>query len=387
MDERERLCYCALNMVFGYTPAVGLELCRHFGSASAVFDADPEETGILLGKGSAKAEMIRGRALEDAERELENVRKEGAGFICIADDDYPRLLREIPDPPLGLYYKGVSPPWEIFNSRPAVAVVGTRRISRYGEEWCRRITCALAEANVKPVIVSGLAYGTDIIAHRTAVEKGLPTIGVMASGIDMVYPWRHIDFAGRLASSEGCALVTDYPIGCVPVAYNFLRRNRIIAGLSSAVIVVESRLKGGSMHTAGFATDYNRDLYALPGRVDDECSQGCLSLIRSQRAEAIFDVWDLVDRLGLGFDGRREKEDLRARAETYFRGRTPPEMTDMLMRVLSMIIEYRGIGVDGLCRKTGLGYPDVWMCASRLEAEGFINIDLMQRCAVNIKNA
>ena len=186
-----------------------------------------------------------------------------------------------------------------------VAVVGTRDISPYGREWCERIVHALARTSPKPLIVSGLAIGTDICAHKAALEASLPTIAVMATGTDTIYPYRHRQIAEKMSGTQGCALVTDYPPGTAPLPVNFLRRNRIIAGLSHATILVESKIKGGGMMTCRLAFSYDRDVYALPGRADDLRSQGCNHLIRARMAEPLTSEEDIIDSLGLLTTGRK----------------------------------------------------------------------------------
>jgi DNA processing protein len=231
--------------------------------------------------------------LEWAEGELTRIREQGFRFLGYPDPDYPAPLREIPDPPLGLYLNGSTPPTQIFEMHPMVGVVGTRDLSPYGRAWCRKLVEGLARAKVQPCIVSGMALGADGIAHQTALECSLTTIGVLPTGIDKMYPWQHERLAMQMVGMPGCGLVTDYPTGTAPVALNFLRRNRIIAALTRAVIVVESKSKGGSLMTARYAGEYGRDVYALPGRADDLRSAGCNSLIHENMAEIITTPEDL----------------------------------------------------------------------------------------------
>ena len=385
MDYSERACLCALNRIFGFIPQKGFQLYRYAGTAAAVFGLAPEELRACLGPHGALADRIGLRAVEEAARELAALGERGARFVGIDDGEYPALLRECADPPLGLYIRSATPPERLFSGLSPVAVVGTRKITPYGAEWCRRIVRGMAAAPGRSVVVSGLAFGTDVIAHRTALENGLPTIGVMATGIDSIYPRQHREIAERMASSPGSALLTDYPPGSEPVAAAFMRRNRIIAGLSRAVILIESRFRGGGLITARYANDYARDLYALPGRADDECSQGCNLLIRDQRAEAITDVADLVHRLGLGTLARRRKEDLYAEALRRLSPALPAEEAARAAGLLLLVRACRGITLDQLCARSGLAYPQVSACVHRLEAEGFLSIDLLQRCCVNAK--
>ena len=272
----EHVALCALNKLFGYHPRQVLDRLDQY-----VARLEPSQ-------------------LDWARKELEKVSDLGCRFLGIHDEDYPEPLRSCEDPPLGLYLSGTSSPTEIFALRPMIGFVGTRDISPYGREWCRKLVQALAEAPVQPCIVSGLAFGADGIAHRTALECGLPTVGVMATGIDAVYPWQHRDLAAAMVAAPGSGVVTDYPTDTSPVALNFVRRNRIIAGLVSAVVVVESKTKGGSLMTAKYACDYSRDVYAVPGRLDDVRSAGCNSLIASEMARIVPSAEALPGLLGLG---------------------------------------------------------------------------------------
>ncbi len=314
----EKVALCALNKVFGYHPRLGRELMEKAGSALALFagpgasapdSRSPAPPGpAALGAAAPHPELLAQLTpalLAWAARELDQVRTRGFRFIGLGEEDYPAPLLECEDPPLGLYLNGSSSPAQIFGFRPLVGVVGTRDISPYGRAWCRKLVQALADATVQPAIVSGMAYGADFIAHETALQCGLPTIGVLPTGIETIYPRQHEPLAVRMVGTPGCALVTDYPMGTSPVALNFLRRNRIIAGLVRGVIVVESKTKGGSLMTARYATEYNRDVFALPGRADDLRSAGCNSLIASHMAEIISTPEALVDALGLGRPSRR----------------------------------------------------------------------------------
>ena len=236
--EDMRVALCALNKLYGYHPRPMLDALDSY-----IARLEPSQ-------------------LEWGQQELKRIRERGFRFIGILDEDYPAPLKECPEPPLGLYLNGPSSPTEIFALRPLVAFVGTRDLSPYGKVWCRKLVLALADAAVQPTIVSGLALGVDGVAHRTALECGLPTIGVMATGLDSIYPWQHEQLARSLAETPGCSLLTDYPLGTQPMALNFVRRNRIIAGLVSAVVVVESKSKGGSLMTAKYAVEYNREVWS-----------------------------------------------------------------------------------------------------------------------------
>ncbi len=382
--DREKVAYCAANRIFGFRPALGLHMIEYAGGAAALFDADKEKLRMAAGEFGIHVYELNARALEQAEKELERTERDGARFVTIADADYPAMLRECcDDPPLGLYVKGVSSPDEIFASRPAVAIVGTRDMSMYGKEWTKRIVECLAGAKTKPLIISGLAYGIDITAHRAAFDAGLPTAAVMATGIDSTYPCRHSGMADRIARTPGCALVTDYPEGTMPLAPHFLRRNRIIAGLSMAVILVESRVKGGGMMTARLAYSYNRDVYAVPGRLEDARSQGCNFLIREKTAEAIFSPEDLVKELGLGDAGGRgrRKRELAAVARQKYGESGGGFGADEVVSVARAVECGERPDAAAVAQTTGLPY---WTVSGILEMflyDGLVDMDLLGHCS------
>ena len=194
----EKSCHCALNRIFGFKPKIGLALISHFGSASEVFRTSVKELEALLGPHSGLTGMISSRAADEAAEELARLEVMNIRFVGWNEEDYPALLHECEDAPIGLYVKSTTSAKELWSQRRRIAVVGTRHPTPYGKEWCERIVSGLSSSPEKPVIVSGLALGTDICAHRTALENGLPTIACMATGPESVYPHRHREFAERL---------------------------------------------------------------------------------------------------------------------------------------------------------------------------------------------
>lgn len=390
----ETVAACALNKIFGYHPRLGLELMEKAGSALALFDGSLAAGASLSEAQEALSNLLPQLVpsqLEWAAAELEKVRASGCRFIGIGDEDYPAALRECPEPPLGLYMKSASSPTEVFGLRPLVAVVGTRDLSLYGKAWCQKLVKALSEAHIQPGIVSGLALGTDGVAHRTALECGLPTIGIMATGIEAVYPWQHSQLAAVMAGTPGCALVTDYPMNTSPVALNFVRRNRIIAGLVSAVLVVESKTRGGSLMTAKYAVEYSREVLAVPGRLDDVRSAGCNSLIASDMARIVTSAEQLVDALGLGGPYRHRGD---GGSWVTSQAGDPPEKVlqaqlarkygpgSVLVSVGLAIWRQRGITPGELASAVRRPYPEILSAIGTLEADGFITTDLLQRCSL-----
>lgn len=375
----------ALNDIFGYEPRFSHRIIDALGSPEAVFSLPEKEKLRIFGPYSKYLPALCDKSLEEAELRLAALERDGYGVISIYDDDYPALLRECEDAPMALYMRSGTPAAEVFNTRPAVAIVGTRDISLYGKEWCERIVRALSESPGKPLIVSGMAIGVDIVAHMAALGFGLPTVGVLPVGIDDVYPRRHSVAAGKICAAKGCALVTDYPPGTSATAFNFLRRNRIIAGICGATILVESRVKGGGMMTCRLAAGYGRDVFALPGRIDDVRSGGCNLLIRENIAEPVISLAELPEALGLGSVALRKKEDPTATIMARYEGRMSPEEAGCLAAFAVLIRKKRGISFDGICEETGLPYGEVARLAGILENDGLIEVDLLQRCSINTK--
>lgn len=383
----ETASLCALNRIFGFEPKIAAALIGHFGSASEVMNLSSKELNLLLGPHSKYSGAIGRPAVETAAEELLTLEKQQIRFIGITHDHYPALLRECEDAPVGLYIRSTTPTEELFEKRQSIAVVGTRDLSLYGEEWCSKTVETLSHTPEKPTIVSGLALGTDICAHRTAVKCGLPTIAVMATGPENIYPWRHQGFAEKIVHTPGCALVTDYPPGTAPLAIHFLRRNRIIAGLSRATLLMESKIRGGGMMTCRLAFSYGREVYALPGRIDDLRSQGCNLLIREKIAEPLTSTSELIRSLGFGTVARKipAEPDL-LRLENKYSAVVSKDRIDQMAAILLAIRKYRGITIEELAEKNRLEYSKTADLVRVLETDGFISIDLLQRCTINFRN-
>ncbi len=379
----ERVSACALNRIFGYEPLIARKLVDSLGSAGAVFTASREDLRTLLGPYSKYNERIRGSILDECADELERLAGKGCRFIPYDDPDYPALLKECPDAPAGLYFKSESSPAEVFGSKKTISVVGTRNQSLYGKEWCERTVLGMSR-NPEVCIVSGLAIGVDITAHMAALAAGLSTIAVLPTGITEIYPQRHSVAADKIARSPGSALVTDFPPGTGPQACTFLRRNRIIAALGSATILIESGIKGGGMLTARLASGYGRDVFCLPGRIDDEFSRGCNLLIRENVAQTISDLDVLALDLGLrgAVSGKRNERE--ALLEAYSPDCSEEKVADIL-KIYEIIRRNRGASIEELAGITGMPYSRAAGLTGLLESDGFICTDLLQRCTINVK--
>jgi DNA processing protein len=274
----ERAFWLAWSKVAGIGPTLLLRLQRHFGTLAEAWDASISAIAAVEGFGEQTAALaVKGRSSLDPQAMLQQHEQENPNFWTPADALYPRLLLEIADPPPLLYYQGVVEPLENQGIIPCIAIVGTREPTDYGRRWTRRITAALSQAGF--TVVSGLAEGVDTEAHHTCLGAGGRTIAVLGTGVDMVYPWSNRNLSQQV-QQQGL-LLSEHPAGSQPDRTHFPRRNRIIAGLSRAVLVLEAPHKSGALITARLANEYGREVYALPGSLDNSRSRGCLELINT----------------------------------------------------------------------------------------------------------
>ena len=264
----------ALSMLYRNKLRTALKLLDRYGTAEEVWRNinEPEMSDCL----------------ERAKREWDWINEHNIRVWTLADEDYPYRLRQCPDRPILLYGKGNLHP----SDGHVVSIVGTRQPTQRGRELTEMLVRQLHEQLESVTIVSGGAYGIDITAHRAAIQNGIPTIIVPAHGLDRIYPYQHR--ADAVAALEHGGLLTEFPSGVEPLAPFFVQRNRIVAGLADAVVVVESREKGGSLITAQMAVDYDRELFAFPGRPTDTTSSGCNALIRTNKAGLINNADDLI---------------------------------------------------------------------------------------------
>lgn len=289
----EQLRYrIALAGVKGMNRLLAETLIEAMGDVSVFFTLSDRELAGLTGWNSRLfSDVERGNALRAAVREVEFVRQHSITPLFITDAEYPRRLAECSDAPLMLYYKGHFP----LEYDRVVSIVGTRRATAYGKSFVDALVRGLASASRSTLIVSGLAYGIDIAAHRAALRYELPTVGVLAHGLHMLYPSTHRQTAVEMLGQGG--LLTEYTSTQGVLRPYFLARNRIVAGMADAVVVVESGEKGGSLVTASIAESYSRDVFALPGRASDILSAGCNNLIKHNKAALITSVDDLLEAM------------------------------------------------------------------------------------------
>nr|MBX2816317.1 DNA-processing protein DprA [Saprospiraceae bacterium] len=278
----------ALTKIPKVGPVLVRELVSHAGSPQAVFELKRKQLMKIPGIGQSAAHaVLHSKALEEAEKELKYVRANGIRVLFYLDSDYPSRLTRIRDAPIVLYYIGTTD----LNAKRILAVVGTRKPSEYGLAVLQHLLGDLCKMDV--LIVSGLAYGVDIAAHRGALQVKMDTVAVMGSGLDHIYPAQHRGCAKKMITQGG--LLTEFGRGSKPDREHFPMRNRIIAGMCDALLVVESDIRGGSMISADLANGYHKDVFAFPGRITDRCSKGTNLLIKSHRAHLLESAKELCE--------------------------------------------------------------------------------------------
>lgn len=290
----EILYTMALTRMTGFNAAMALQLYQTLGGGKEVYEhrqdigeVVPESTPQLR-----EAMKYWDDALKRAEAEIAFMQAKGIRALTLHDADYPQRLCECPDAPVVLYYKGTAN----LNQQYVIDIVGTRHCTTYGQDLIRRFISDLCQLLPQVLIVSGLAYGIDICAHRNAMDNGYETVGVLAHGLDQIYPYAHRDYAAKMLSQGG--LLTEYMTQTEALPNNFRQRNRIVAGISDATILVESAIKGGGLITCRIAQEYGRDVFAFPGVVGAKASEGCNHLIRNNTAALITSARDFLESMG-----------------------------------------------------------------------------------------
>ncbi len=358
-NYNEQLSLLALTKVRGLNAAHVMQLLQVTGCASDIFANISDINEILPGASSALIESLSDKSIFDrAAKELDFAEQNGIDVICYNSDRYPCRLRECSDAPAVLYSMGNAD----LNARHIVSVVGTRRITEYGKDLCNSFVTELASLLPDLLIVSGLAYGVDVCAHRAAIKTGIPTVGVMAHGLDRIYPASHRNIAKEMLHNGG--LITEYMSETEPYKGNFLQRNRIVAGISDATVVIESPSYGGSLVTASLASGYMRDCFAFPGRVNDQFSIGCNEIIARNRAALITSAHDFVK--AMNWDNRIKKKK-----------NIEPELFPQLSPVESKILEFLknsegGMQINQMVIALDMPVSQVMPVLFELEMKGFI---------------
>ncbi|MFM2136636.1 MAG: hypothetical protein RL021_2036 [Bacteroidota bacterium] len=319
-DEDELLALISLSMLPGIGSVMARQLITHFGTAAEVLRARKSVLERIPGIGRERADaVIRSDVHFRAEQELLFIKRHNVQVLSFLSPQYPRRLRQCNDAPVVLYSKGNAS----LNSERVAAVIGTRKITANGRSLVEELVRLLSAYGV--TVVSGLAYGVDIAAHRSSLEYGNPTIAVVAHGMDRIYPSVHRSVAEQMLDKGG--LITEFPSGTRPDRDNFPARNRIVAGMTDATIVIESAERGGALITAMFANDYNRDVFAFPGRPSDEFSRGCNMLIRTNRAMLVDNGVQIIEMMNWE---RRPSDETRIIPELPLFDDVPPVYKEIL---------------------------------------------------------
>ena len=311
--NQNRLSLLALHFIPGIGDQTIRQLVSYCGSAEKVFRTPRGKLMKIPGVGEVTANLItKSDTFKAAELEAAKAERDEVKLLFYTDDDYPTRLREAIDAPSLLYVKGNVD----FEASKTVGIVGTRKSTDYGKQCTEELIAGLLPH--RALIVSGLAYGIDIQAHKQAVKQGLPTVGIMGSGIDVIYPSSHTDTVKKMLDRGG--IVSENPFGTKPDAHHFPARNRIIAGLSDAIVVVEAAERGGALITVDIANSYNKEVFAFPGNIGRSFSEGCNNLIKSNRAHLITSVRDLEFIMNWAVGDTKPQKKLPPRTENL-----PPE--------------------------------------------------------------
>ena len=287
MSDQELFYLLALLKVEGIGDIMAKKLLTHCGNPEAIFKVKSHQIAGIDGIGSVLLRNLKDKTVfEKANKELEFIKSNAINVSFFQDESYPDRLKHCIDSPVLIFTSGTIN----LKNKKLISIVGTRQITSYGMEFCKKFIEDLAPLD--PVIVSGFAYGVDIVAHQLAMDNNLQTIGVLAHGLNQIYPKTHKKYIARMEENGG--FITEFWSSSNPDKEKFVRRNRIVAGMTEATIVIESADKGGSLITANLANDYNRDVFAVPGRVTDKYSQGCNDLIKTQKANVLTSAADLV---------------------------------------------------------------------------------------------
>ncbi|KAF2518946.1 DNA-protecting protein DprA [Flavobacterium salilacus subsp. salilacus] len=300
MTDFELLNTLALLRIEGVGDIVAKKLIHHCGSAKAVFSATRKALLAIEGVGEILYKNLQDKAVFHlAEAEMKFIKNSGINVSFYLDSNYPERLKHCIDGPVLLFSSGNIN----LHDRKMISIVGTRQMTSYGADFTRKLIEDLVPLN--PVIVSGFAYGVDIHAHSVAMQHNLQTIGVVAHGLNQIYPKTHKKYVAKMEENGG--FMTEFWSTSNPDKENFVRRNRIVAGLTEATVIIESADKGGSLITANIANDYNRDVFAVPGRITDKYSQGCNNLIKTQKANLLTGAADLIYMLNWELEEKKQK--------------------------------------------------------------------------------
>lgn len=334
-------------------------LAQHFGEAEKIFKAKQSTLEKIEGIGSFPASSIKSfNDFSNAEEEIKFIEKFKIKPLFITDKEYPQRLLNCYDSPTLLFYKGAAD----LNTTKIVSIVGTRTHTDYAKKITDKLIEDLSGQNI--LIVSGMAYGVDAIAHKAAVKNNLPTVGVLAHGLDQIYPSDHSNLAKDMLKNGG-GLLTEFRSKTKPDKHNFPTRNRIVAGMSDATIVIESGIKGGSMVTAELANGYNKDVFAFPGKVTDSKSAGCNYLIKSNKAMLLTDAQELIEIMG--WEEKSQKSKVKSQKEIFI------ELSNDEKIIIDILNEKETVHIDEINLRSGLSSSAIAAAILNLELQNVVN--------------
>ena len=363
MNEQEIFYAMAMTRLTNFNFQQALELYKTVGSAQLIYEHRNEIGDVVEDCAPRLVEALKDwdEPMKRADFELQYMREHGIRALTLDSDDYPQRLKECTDAPIVLYYKGNAD----LNQAKIINIVGTRQCTQYGSDLIRHFIDSLRQYCPEVLIVSGLAYGVDICAHRQALECGYQTVGVLAHGLDQIYPYRHRETAADMVTHGG--LLTEFMTQTNADKPNFVRRNRIVAGISDACIVVESAAKGGGLITAEIAQSYDRAVFAFPGAVGMAFSEGCNNLIRDNIAGLISSAKDFVNAMGW--------HDEQLRLQGYADGierNLFPDLSPDEQKIVDLLQQTNDLQLNILSVKCGIPISQLVALLFQLEMKGVV---------------
>ena len=361
--DQEIFYTMALTRLTNFNYQQALELYKAVGSAQLLYEHRNEIGDIIKDASPRLKEAIKdwNEPMKRAEAELRFMEEHRIRALTLTSDDYPQRLTECPDAPIIIYYTGNAD----LNQAKIVSIVGTRQVTQYGQDLIRRFMSELRGFCPQVLIVSGLAYGVDIYAHREALSNGYETVGVLAHGLDQIYPYRHRDTAAQMLNHGG--LLTEFMTQTNADKPNFVRRNRIVAGMADAVILVESAAKGGGLITAEIAQSYARAVFAFPGNVGQPYSEGCNNLIRDNGAGLISNASDFVKAMGWMDEKLRQQANTDGIERNLF-----PDLSPEEEQVVSLLQQTNDLQLNIITVKTGIPIGRLTALLFQLEMKGVV---------------
>ena len=361
--EQELFYVMALTRLTNFNYQQALELYKTVGSAQLLYEHRNEIGDIVKEASPTLMQALQNwdDAMKRADFELHYMQEHSIRGLVLGDDDYPQRLCECPDAPLVLYYKGNCD----LNQTKIVSIVGTRQMTVYGQDLIRHFVSDLKRHCSNVLIVSGLAYGVDIYSHREALANGYETVGVLAHGLDQIYPYRHHETAAEMVNHGG--LLTEFMTQTNADKPNFVRRNRIVAGMADATVLVESAAKGGGLITCEIAQSYDRSVFAFPGNVGSEFSKGCNNMIRDNVAGLISNANDFVVAMGWQDEALRKQAMADGIERNLF-----PDLSPEEQKVVSLLQQTNNLQLNILSVKTGIPIGQLTALLFQLEMKGVV---------------